>query len=1359
MADDQIDVLIRLRDELSRTLDQARRNLEGFDRTIHDTDRSLGNLERAMGHAGTAAERVANRMDGLRRTIGHLDQDLGNLRRAIDSSITKFGELDAAAGRVERKFRDLEYSSGHLDVKMRRLDAAVGELTRDMLAAAAAAQLLNSRLNAVNQGSNNAGNSARKASQAHKDWANVITHKGMPALEAMLPFIGKILGMNVTWLAGIQAASSGILALGAAGIAAVYELSPLGGLIAAYPVMVGAAAQAFVAGKMAMKGMGDAASALASGDMAKATEAMKDMGPNAKSAAQSLGFLKMAWDKISRGTQEAFWSRLGPSLHSLTGLLPILNNGFTNMGTALGDVGKYAVQMTQTPAFRRNLGDIMRGNTVIMASLGKAGVNAFVGLSGVMRAAIPLVIKISAAIGKAAAHFANWANSAHGQSVMSRFFDRTWDVLKRIGRILQDVGIGLKNVFQSSTPMLGRFGDGIEHIAESFRDWTSQTGNQNRMTQFFKDSVPIVRELGLLIRDVAAALMGIGTSSEGMQATYDTLVRIRTTVVPLLANIEKSNGPTVLEQLGRLLENISQILGALPFSAMSIFLGLLADLAGFVAALVKNVPGLGYLVAAFLAFSAVNRVMGIFRTTMGGAMASGIAGWFSGLVRTFARGSGTVQSFGNALSYIGQTLGKAGIWVAAIVALVNVVSVFGQISKHADDIRKVNKALDEGLPSIQKYEDGIKQLQTQYNDALSVFKDPQSIVTGLFTGKLAKGVTAAVQGSGTEDVQNRYTKYLDVINQLQGEFGMTQQQVIDLADSMGIDLEQGAAGAAAAIRATGKSTDELVASTDAAKKAFSDFGNVIDNIFDKAYGLTQATDQYQSSLNKLPQNLDQSSKALGGNTEAAITNRGAIMDSLSALKDKVKAQFQETYNNSTAVNEQQRIQEATTTANERLQEGRQALIEQAVAAGMDRGEVTKLVNKFGDIPGDIHTAIQVEIKGPTSQLLELRNKITSLPDGSFTIKSPTEAEIAKLTDMGFQLQRLPDGSFKLVAKTEQANNTILGFETVVSQTMPEMKIGANTIPAGEQVNILEGKVTGTPVTMKVLADPTTAQGDIQNILTYLATHPGVMTIDGHPASAIEQANYAANYVNQQHPGMHIEAVTNQATGQVTAWRITEGGKTTTVPVAANTAAMPGQVAGGVNSGAPYQANTSANTSGLAGQIAGAIGSLPGFAVNIIGHISDVVTSGGQSILGSIGSFLGIGGNAAGGLITGPGTGTSDSIASWLSNGEFVVNAASTRDWLPFLTAINDRNTGNVLPSRIMATLPQPSPSGSVTQHGGRVVFADDRPIPTEARPNVAYGGDTVHISVPIATAQHPIDVERAVHRALIKYQQQRKERR
>ncbi len=65
--------------------------------------------------------------------------------------------------------------------------------------------------------------------------------------------------------------------------------------------------------------------------------------------------------------------------------------------------------------------------------------------------------------------------------------------------------------------------------------------------------------------------------------------------------------------------------------------------------------------------------------------------------------------------------------------------------------------------------------------------------------------------------------------------------------------------------------------------------------------------------------------------------------------------------------------------------------------------------------------------------------------------------------------------------------------------------------------------------------------------------------------------------------------------------------------------------------------------------------------------------GGLGGLGGLGlSLLGTGGLFAdGGQVRGPGTGRSDSIVARVSDGEFVVNAESTKRFLPLLHAVND----------------------------------------------------------------------------------------
>lgn len=64
------------------------------------------------------------------------------------------------------------------------------------------------------------------------------------------------------------------------------------------------------------------------------------------------------------------------------------------------------------------------------------------------------------------------------------------------------------------------------------------------------------------------------------------------------------------------------------------------------------------------------------------------------------------------------------------------------------------------------------------------------------------------------------------------------------------------------------------------------------------------------------------------------------------------------------------------------------------------------------------------------------------------------------------------------------------------------------------------------------------------------------------------------------------------------------------------------------------------------------------------------TGAGTSALSSLFGSAGIPGRAQGGIMRGPGTGTSDSILARLSDGEYVVNAQSTKRFGPLLEAIN-----------------------------------------------------------------------------------------
>lgn len=86
-------------------------------------------------------------------------------------------------------------------------------------------------------------------------------------------------------------------------------------------------------------------------------------------------------------------------------------------------------------------------------------------------------------------------------------------------------------------------------------------------------------------------------------------------------------------------------------------------------------------------------------------------------------------------------------------------------------------------------------------------------------------------------------------------------------------------------------------------------------------------------------------------------------------------------------------------------------------------------------------------------------------------------------------------------------------------------------------------------------------------------------------------------------------------------------------------------------------------------------------------------------------------NRAGGYQRGPGTAVSDSFLSWISNGEFIVNAAATRVFRPLLEAINKGITpwgGKGAPGFALGGIATATRAPFFTNAGGRSLFPSGR---------------------------------------------------
>lgn len=117
---------------------------------------------------------------------------------------------------------------------------------------------------------------------------------------------------------------------------------------------------------------------------------------------------------------------------------------------------------------------------------------------------------------------------------------------------------------------------------------------------------------------------------------------------------------------------------------------------------------------------------------------------------------------------------------------------------------------------------------------------------------------------------------------------------------------------------------------------------------------------------------------------------------------------------------------------------------------------------------------------------------------------------------------------------------------------------------------------------------------------------------------------------------------------------------------------------------------------------------------------------GGGIIGMIGTSLGIPAKAEGGIIRGPGSGTSDEVLMWGSNGEFVVNAKATAQHRSLLEAIN--GGANLVPGfaagGIIGGWSRQQPSGGFGASPTQIAFYDQtgRGVAVTSEETVAPGG-------------------------------------
>jgi hypothetical protein len=374
-----------------------------------------------------------------------------------------------------------------------------------------------------------------------------------------------------TLITGGQMAISMLNSLGAGAVMAIGRLSPMVGVLGAIIPLLFAFGGAMAILKISGKDIGALLRPLTNDFMAMRYEITQALVPGIRQ------FTDIVHDR----------------------LIPTLKSGLVGMASGMG---KAAVNFAQAASSGRNVEMISRifaGLNPQVATFGTIAGRGFGAFLNLAYAALPLLQAMIGSADRLSARFEAWTQRVTDSGKATSWMMKAWDQATRSAHTFINFLVGIYNIFTIAGKVAkDNFGGGLASASQRFRDWTTSAAGVARITKYFEDAVPVLKETLGLFGDILKGIGHLG-ASPGMA---NLIHQLRTEFLPMLSNLfhsiggQTGFGPALIDFLSA----IASILSNIPLGGLTDMLRILAGLAATVAWLVAHVPGLGPAIGLFL---------------------------------------------------------------------------------------------------------------------------------------------------------------------------------------------------------------------------------------------------------------------------------------------------------------------------------------------------------------------------------------------------------------------------------------------------------------------------------------------------------------------------------------------------------------------------------------------------------------------------------------------------------------------------------------------------------------------------------------------------------------------------------------
>lgn len=299
--------------------------------------------------------------------------------------------------------------------------------------------------------------------------------------------------------------------------------------------------------KLATQGIGDAFSAMASGDAAALAAAMDKLSPSARAFVGQVNKIKPAFDGMRLNVQERAFAGLSESISGLAErYLPVANDLFGGLADSLNGMAREAINFAMS-------GRALEGTNTIVGNLKASFANMVPAIQPIIGAILDVTSvgstflpQLTSSLGGFAQQFGDKIRAMAASGELQAFFERAIEAVKTLGRIAGNVFEGLGGVMRAANAAGGGLLANIESLTQRFADWTNSVKGQTALTSFFESMRRIIEALLPVVLSLAEVFAN---------SLAPILAKIAEVIAPIL-------GP-LLEAIGRALDAMAPLIEAL----------------------------------------------------------------------------------------------------------------------------------------------------------------------------------------------------------------------------------------------------------------------------------------------------------------------------------------------------------------------------------------------------------------------------------------------------------------------------------------------------------------------------------------------------------------------------------------------------------------------------------------------------------------------------------------------------------------------------------------------------------------------------------------------------------------------------